>query len=150
MKVVATRMTLNILLWLFIWSIITWVMYSVEHMYYKYSPITNFIDFQKLDLADYNIWDDFQMVYAYRNSKIETIWDFTFKTICGWVWQSDWNSISENVLLQKTNWLEKITIQAPITNQLPIWECEVFTHIDLDIHWIEREINLYDKFIVLK
>jgi hypothetical protein len=151
MKVAVTRMTLNIFIWLFLWGVITSLIYLVEQVYYEYAPITNFIDFKKLDLADYTKGDIFQMVYAYRNSRIDTIWDFTFKIICWWVWQSDWNSVSKNVLLQKTDWLEIITIQSPILNDLPIWNCEVFTHIDIEIHdRVTRSVTLYDDFNVLK
>lgn len=151
MKIKVTQFTLNIMLWFILWLIITWTIHIVENTYYRYAPITNFIDFQALDLADYRIWDEFQMVYAYRNSKIETVWDFTFKTFCNWISLSEWNSVSNNVLLQKTKWLQKIKIKARIWNKLPVWKCEVYTHIDVDVKkWINRHIHLYDTFNVLK
>ena len=112
MKVKATQFTLNILLWLVIWVTVAWAIHITESMYYKYAPIENFIDFQRFDLADYTVWDEFQMVYAYRNSKIETVWDFNFKILCNWYWNNDWNSTSNDVLLNKTKWLEKITIKS--------------------------------------
>lgn len=148
MKVKIITKTLTIWLWLILWLFVASFIRLIDYTYHTYAPITNFIDFRQLDLADYTKWDEFQMVYAYRNSKIETVWNFTFKTFCNWVSLSERNQISEHVLLQKTNWLEKITIKARVTNDLPVWECKVYTHIDLDVHWYLREIKLQDTFNV--
>jgi len=137
---------LNIILWSIIW--LMWVIISpyIRGIYYQYMPIETFIYYQKFDVQNYIKSDKIEFIYAYRNSKIWTIWDFYFKTFCNWISDNDWNWKNIWVVLNKTDWLQKIVIQTKANQVLPVWKCTIYTNIKININWYIREIDLVDDF----
>jgi len=151
MKEKVTHNILNVGLWLIIWSVITFFMYSIEHIYYHYAPINNFIKFEKLDFQDINKSDEFQLLYSYRDSRINTIADFYFKIYCNWIINPDWAFQFNDIILEETNWLTKIDVKFPANPTLDIWRCTIESDIHIKIHnWVVRNIQLTDTFNVLK
>jgi hypothetical protein len=151
MKVKLLHTTLNIWLWLTIWCLITFIIYSAEHFYYNYASVDNFIKFEKLDFQDINKDDEFQLLYSYRDSKINTIADFYFKIYCNWIIDPNWAFQFNDIILEVTNWLKKIDVKFPANPDLDIWTCTIESDVHIKIHDnIIRTIQLTDSFNVKK
>ncbi len=147
MKNKLIKLLFDIGLRLLLWIVITTVVRFTSCIYYKYAPINNFIEFQWIDFQDYNKWDTTQIIYSYRDTKRDIMSDITHKFYCNWRTAAERSILSKHVLLNKTNWLEKIIVNKP-TIVLPKWNCTVYSHLDIDINWAAREINLSDDFII--
>lgn len=125
------------------------MIFSFKFVYYNIAPVEYFIDFQSFDLQDYKATDKTQIVIVYRNSTLTTTADFKFKTFCNWQTSNEWSTEANHIILNKTDWLERIVVESPLDNKLPKWNCILYINIKLDINWYTRYIELQDNFKVL-
>lgn len=140
--------SVNVLIWLSFWLLITGAMRIGGYMYYTYAPIENFVSFEKFDFQDYKKQEPIQILYSYRNSYLNTIWDFQYRFYCNGKTNIQWAYRSEDILLPKTEWVKKTEIEMPVRLDLPVGQCKAETLIEVNVRWFTRYIELSDYFNV--
>ena len=119
----------------------------INNIYYTFNPVEKFVDIQKLDFQDYKQGSKTQLLLSYRDSKVDTIWDFYYKIFCNWKTDILWNYNTPWIILPKTDWLKIIKVDMPALN-LPKWECLIQAKVYFDIKWFKKETYLEDTFLV--
>jgi hypothetical protein len=119
-----------------------------KFLFYTFVPITYFIEFNKLDFQDYKQWDNIQVLYSYRDSKFDTIWDFYYKVYCNKMTNPEWVYNTPDILLERTDWEKIIKVHMPIVLDLPKWNCRIEADITIKVEWYTKYEHLTDYFVI--
>ena len=120
----------------------------IKFLYFEYMPVSTFIDIERLEFVERNPWDDIQVIYSYRDSKYDTIWDIYYKFVCNWTYNSNWKLNSKEIIFEKTDGLIVRKVERPVILDLPKWECLIEISMDINIRGHIRDLDLKSTLVV--